>query len=203
MPSSFIRATLATTLLATVASAGEFNPKLSIGDAAPAWADLPGVDGKKHTLDDFKDRELLVVAFTCNSCPIAVGYESRLVAFAKKHAGEGGKVGFVAINVNTIPEDRLDKMKERAKEKGFPFPYLYDETQQIARTYGASTTPEFFLLNKERKIIYMGSMDDRNKESEVTVRHLEAAVEAALKGQKPATAETLPRGCRIRYLRTK
>lgn len=203
MLSSFLRAALATMLLVASAAAGEFNDKLNIGDAAPAWADLPGVDGKKHSLDEFKDRELVVVAFTCNSCPIAVGYESRLVAFAKKHAGADGKVGFVAINVNTIAEDRLDKMKQRAMENGFVFPYLFDETQQIARKYGATTTPEVFLLNKERKIVYMGAMDDRNQEAEVKVRHLEAAVAAALKGEKPATTETLPRGCRIRYLKGK
>lgn len=203
MISPFYRAALALSLLASIAGAGEFNPQLNIGDAAPAWTDLPGVDGKTHAFDEFKDSELLVVAFTCNSCPIAVGYESRLIAFAKKHAGPEGKVGFVAINVNTIAEDRLDKMKERAAEKRFPFPYLYDETQKIARQYGATTTPEFFLLNKERKVVYMGAMDDRIKEDEVKVRHLEAAVAAALKGEKIETRETLPRGCRIRYRKTK
>lgn len=189
--------------LTALAVGGEFNSKLSIGAAAPRWADLPGVDGKKHSFDEFKDRDLVVVAFTCNICPIAVGYESRLIAFAKKYAGPDGKVGFVAINVNTIPEDRLDKMAERAKDRKFPFVYLYDETQKIAREYGATTTPEVFLLNKERKVVYMGALDDRNQEAEVKIRHLEAAVEAALKGEKPGTAETLPRGCRIRYQRDK
>jgi peroxiredoxin len=188
---------------AAAAVGGEFNSKLTIGDAAPRWADLPGVDGKKHSFDEFKDRELVVVAFTCNSCPVAVNYEDRLIAFARKYAGPEGKVGFVAINVNTIPEDRLDKMAERAKERKFPFIYLYDETQKIAREYGATTTPEVFLLNKERKVVYMGAMDDRIQEAEVKVRHLEAAVEATLKGEKPSTTETLPRGCRIRYERRK
>jgi hypothetical protein len=94
-------------------------------------------------------------------------------------------------------------MKERAKEKGFTFPYLYDETQKIARDFGASYTPEFFVLNKERKLIYKGAMDDRDDPAKVKVHFLEEAVEAALKGRMPATQETLGRGCRIRYLRPK
>lgn len=182
-------------------SAGEFNDKLNIGSSAPEWSKLPGTDGMKHSLADLKDKDFVVVVFTCNSCPIAIAYEDRIVAFARKHAGSTSRVALVAINVNVIPEDRLDKMKERAKEKGFDFPYLFDETQKIAREYGASTTPEFFVLNKERRVVYMGALDDRTKEEEVTVSYLGRAIEASLKGEKIDKAETLPRGCKIRYLR--
>src|SRR5215831_9637475 len=101
-------ALLVLVLLAGAVPAGKFNEVLSPGDAAPAWSDLPGVDGKKHSLADLKDKDVVVVVFTCCSCPAAEDYEDRIIAFAKKHAES--KVALVAINVNTIPEDRLDKM---------------------------------------------------------------------------------------------
>lgn len=187
--------------ITAVVRAGQFNEKLSIGDAAPAWTDLPGTDGKKHSLADLRGKDFIIVVFTCNSCPVAVGYEDRIIALAKKYAGPEGRVAIVAINVNTIPEDRLDKMAERAKEKGFRFPYLYDETQKIAKDFGATSTPEFFVLNKDRKVIYMGAMDDRNKQADVKTNYLDAALTAALKGEKIAKAETQARGCAIRFLR--
>ena len=186
--------------LDTAALAGEFNSVLNIGDAAPAWTALPGVDGKKHSLADLKDKDVVVVVFTCCSCPVAVEYEDRIIAFAKKYAGPKERVALVAINVNTIEEDRLPAMKERAREKGFPFPFLYDESQKIAKQYGASYTPEFFVLNKERKIVYMGAMDHYDP-AKVKTKYLEEAVQAALKGEKAPTGETLARGCRIRWAR--
>lgn len=183
------------------ATAGQFNPQLTVGDPAPAWTDLPGVDGKKHSLADLKNKDVVVVVFTCNSCPVAVDYEDRLIAFSRKHAGPDSKVGLVAINVNVIEEDRLPKMQERAKEKGFTFPYLFDETQKIAKLFGASYTPEFFVLNKDRKVVYMGAMDDTSVPANVKVNFLEQAVQAALKGEKPNPGETLARGCRIRFVK--
>ena len=187
--------------LASVASAGEFNEKLKIGDAAPAWKDLPGVDGKKHALVDFKDKKIVVVIFTCNSCPIAAGYEDRIIDFARKHAGPNSPVGVVAINVNTIEADRLDKMQERAKEKAFPYPYLYDETQKIAKEYGTTYTPEFFVLDRDRKIAYMGAMDDATPPRMETKHYLADAVEAVLLGHKPPVTETRARGCLIRFVK--
>jgi peroxiredoxin len=190
-------------LLPLVSAAGEFNSQLSPGDPAPDWKDLPATDDQKHSLADHKDREVLVVVFTCCSCPAAVDYENRILAFAKRHVRAGGKVGLVAINVNTIPEDRMPEMKARAKEKGFTFPYLFDETQKIARKFGAEYTPEFFVLDKERKVIYMGALDDRDNPKLATRDFLEEAVQAALAGKKPKTAETLGRGCKIRYVKKK
>lgn len=189
------------TLAASPARAGEYNETLSIADASPAWKDLPGVDGKKHALDDLKDAAMVVVAFTCNSCPVAVAYEDRIVALAKKYETQPRKVAFVAINVNRVPEDSLEKMKERAEKKGFPFAYLYDESQQIAKDFGATFTPEFFVLDKDRKIAYMGGLDDNSAASEVKHKHLEAAIDAVLDGKSPPRAETLARGCRIRFAR--
>jgi hypothetical protein len=92
-------------------------------------------------------------------------------------------------------------MKARAEKKKYPFPYLFDETQQIAREFGALTTPEFFALDRERKVVYMGAMDDNGDAAAVKQRYLEDAVEAALAGKKPDTTETAPVGCRIRYMR--
>ena len=184
---------------ATSASAGQYNSALSIGDDAPAWVDLPGTDGKRHALADLKDQDVVVVVFTCNSCPAAEGYKDRIIAFAKKYCGPKDKVALVAINVNTVPDDRLDKMTERAKEKDFPFAYLYDESQKIGKKYGASYTPEFFVIDKARKIVYMGAMDDKSPPAEAKVRLLEAAVQSALKGEKPGATETPARGCKVRY----
>ncbi|HEX4130164.1 MAG TPA: thioredoxin family protein [Pirellulales bacterium] len=183
------------------AHAGQFNPVLNIGDAAPAWSNLPGTDGKSHSLADLKDKDAVVVVFTCNSCPVAADYEDRIIAMAKKFADPQGKAAVVAINVNKIPEDSLEKMRERAEAKGFPFPYLFDESQKIAKDYGATFTPEFFVLNRERKIVYMGGMDDNSNPAEVKTNYLDAGIEAAIAGSKPATTETVARGCMIRYAR--
>lgn len=189
-------------LLAGPAPAGKFNKVLSPGDKAPAWENLAGTDGKKHALADLKDKDVVVVVFTCNSCAVAEAYEDRIVAFAKAHAGPDAKVGLVAINVNTGRDDALPAMTRRAEKKGFPFPYLYDPTQDIARKYGALFTPEFFVLDKDRKVVYLGAMDDKAPPGEVKAKHLEAAVTAALAGQKPDTAETsAAAGCGIKFNR--
>lgn len=185
-------------LVTSFVCAGEFNTVLNIGDAAPAWKNLPGVDGKEHSLDELQEKKLVVVVFTCNSCPVATDYEDRIIAFAKKYAEQ---VAVVAINVNRIPEDGLAKMKARAEQKKFPFAYLFDESQKIAKDYGATFTPEFFLLGPDRKIVYMGGMDDNSNPALVKTNYLEPAVEAALAGNKPAKQEAVARGCRIRYVR--
>jgi peroxiredoxin len=186
--------------LAGPAPAGKFNKTLSVGDAAPTWENLAGTDGKTHSLADLKDKDVVVVVFTCNSCPVAEGYEDRIIAFAKAHAGPDAKVGLVAINVNTAKDDALPAMTQRAKKKKLPYPYLFDPSQEVARKYGANYTPEFFVLNKERKVVYQGAMDDKSNAAAVKVKYLEPAVSAALDGKPAATAETsAAAGCRIRF----
>ena len=177
--------------------AGKYNPVIEIGTEAPSWLRLPGVDGKAHSLEDLKKKEVIVVAFTCNSCPYAVDYEDRIIAFANKHCGRNSKVALVAINVNRVEEDLLPAMKKRAEQKRFSFPYLFDESQKIANAFGATWTPEFFVLNKERHIVYMGAMDD----STDVKKHLEEAVTATLIGKEVDVTETIAIGCRIRYER--
>ncbi len=176
-------------------SAGEYNPVLSIGDAGPAWKDLPGTDDKTHSLAELR-KPWVVVVFTCNSCPIAANYEDRIIDFANRYAEQ---VDVVAINVNRIPADSLPKMKQRAREKKFPFSYLYDESQQIARDYGAIYTPEFFVLNAKRKVVYMGGLDDKDDPEAVTKQYLVPAIDALIAGDKPPVAETVAIGCRIRF----
>src|SRR5262245_9848982 len=132
-----LRVILACLVLCAAASsrAGEFNEVLSAGDPAPAWKDLPGVDGQPHSLADHPAEKLVVVVFTCNSCPVARDYEQRTIELAKRHAKE---VDVVAINCNRGAEDGLDKMRERAEEKKYSHLYLFDESQRIAREFGAT-----------------------------------------------------------------
>jgi len=196
-------AILLLTLLPPAAMAGKYNRKLDIGDAAPVWKDLPGTDGQSHSLADLKKKQAVVVVFTCNTCPYSVDYEDRLIEFAKRYAGEEGKVGLVAINVNRVDGDRLPDMKKRAKAKGFNFPYLYDESQQIARDYGAVRTPEFFVLDAKRKVVYMGAMDDNSFAADVKQPYVREAVAAVLNGETPKVQETPPVGCTVRYERVR
>ena len=176
---------------------GQYNPVLAPGDPAPTWDALDGVDGKPHAPAEYT-ADVLVLVFTCNSCPVAVDYEDRLIAFARKHAG---RVQVVAINPNPLPDDRLPAMKRRADKKGFPFPYLSDPTQATAKKYGARYTPEFVVLDKARRVVYLGAMDEKSPPAAAGTPFLELAVTAALAGDEPATAETLARGCRIRPAR--
>ncbi len=189
-------------LVATPAEAGKYNKKLSIGDPAPVFSDLPTADNKKISFNDLKDKDVIVIAITCNHCPVAVAYEDRIIELTKKYASApDSRVAVVAINVNTSDADKLDKMVERAKTKGFNFPYAYDESQKIGRDLGATRTPEFFVINKERKIAYMGAMDDNQKPSAVKKKYLEEAIDALLAGKPVPTEETRPVGCGVQYNR--
>jgi peroxiredoxin len=182
------------------AAPGKYNKVLGIGDAAPAWENLEGTDGKKHSLAELKDKDVVVVVFTCNSCPVAESYESRISAFAEKYAKPDAKVALVAINVNTGKDDALPAMKTRAQKKKFTFAYLYDSSQEIARKYGAMFTPEFFVLDKDRKVVYTGAMDDKAPPGEPKADYLEPAVKAALAGKPAEPAETAAAaGCRIKF----
>jgi peroxiredoxin len=192
---------LAALLSPAAAGPGKYNKVLAPGDMAPAWENLEGTDGKKHSLTDFKDKDFVIVAFTCNSCPVASDYEPRILAFVDKYAGkQDSKVAFVAINVNTAKVDAMPAMKERAQKKKFSFAYLYDPTQEIAKKYGAMFTPEFFVLDKDRKVIYTGAMDDKIPPTEPKAAYLEDALKAALAGKTIGKGETsAAAGCKIRF----
>ena len=191
------------TLLSQMSSlpAGKYNATLSPGDDAPAWEGLAGVDGKDYSLSDFESSKAVVVVFTCNSCPYAVDVEDRLLNLHKKYSKQG--VALVAINVNKVEADLLPAMKEKAKDKGFQFPYLFDETQKIAKDFGAKRTPEFFVLDQDRKVVYMGALDDSPEGKKIDKRYVEVALDRTLAGNKVELAETIPVGCAVRFERTR
>ena len=180
------------------AQAGKFNKVLSVGDDAPSFANIIGVDDDKYGLDSFKDAKAIVLVFTCNNCPVAVACEDRIVELQKDYKDKGVQV--VAINVNNVDGDRLDSMKERSKSKGFNFPYIYDPTQKVARDYGAGVTPDVVVLDKDRKIAYLGAIDnDALNASAANTHYVRDALDAVLSGSKPAVSETKAKGCGIKY----
>lgn len=176
--------------------------QLKLGGPCPNFQALEGTDGKSYSLADFQNKDVLVICVTCNHCPYAVALEDRNVAFAKKYCGPDSKVGFIAVCVNKEDADTLPKLKERAKEKGFTFPYVSDPSQQLGRQLGAVRTPEYFVFDKNRKLVYHGALDDQQRTQqpgEVKDAYLVLAVEAALKGETPVKAETQATGCGIQY----
>jgi peroxiredoxin len=179
------------------AKAGKFNEVLSIGEKAPDFSAVPGIDDKKHGLREYKDAKAVVVVFTCNHCPVAVAYEDRLVALQKEFKKQG--VQFVAICSNTEDSDKLPELKARAEKKKFNFPYLHDDSQKVGKEYGAAVTPHVFLLDRERKIAYMGAIDDNIKADKVEKHHLSDAIKAVLAKKAPETTETRQFGCGIHY----
>jgi thiol-disulfide isomerase/thioredoxin len=174
-----------------------FAAKAKIGEKAPGWSGIVGIDDAKHSLADYKKSKAIVLVFTCNHCPVAKAYEDRLVALQKDYKDKGVQV--VAVNVNNMPADRLDKMKERAESKKFNFPYLYDSTQKIGLDYGAIKTPEVYLLDQQRKLVYHGAIDDSQRPEKVKTRHLRDSIDAVLAGKKPPKAEVSAFGCGIKY----
>lgn len=189
------------TFLGAAAVAGDAaksaKKSVEIGDKAPEWAKLEGVDGKSHSLADLKAAKAIAVVFTTNHCPVAKAYEERLVELHKEFKDQG--VELVAINVNNNEADRLPKMKERAEEKGFEFAYLYDPTQKIGRAFGATVTPHAFLLDGDHKVVYMGAIDDNQDAEKVTKHFLKDAIGAVLAGEAPEPATTKQFGCGIQY----
>ena len=169
-----------------------FAAELAPGAKAPEFKGLPGTDGKEYSLGQMKDAKAVVVCFTCNQCPVSVAYEDRFVEFNKKYADKAVK--FIAINSNKNTED-LAAMKTRAEEKGFNFPYVYDESGKLAAEYGARVTPHMFVLDAERNVVYVGSFDD--KQNGPTKEYVADAVDAVLAGKKVETAQTKAFGCGI------
>ncbi len=174
---------------------------LPIESVAPSFKNLPGVDGKSYSLLDFAQAKVLVVVFSCNHCPYVQAYEDRMLTIQKENGPRG--VQLVAINSNdteNYPEDNFDEMVKRAKAKGFTFPYLRDEDQSVAGAFGATHTPEFFVLDNARKIRYHGKMDDNHQNpSAVKRRYVQEAVDALLSGKQVAEPETYSIGCTIKW----
>ena len=174
--------------------------RLRPGDPAPDFA-LPGVDGRTYRLSDFAEHPLLVVIFWCNHCPYVQAWEGRTIDLARRYGPKG--VGFVLINPNdarAYPEDRLESMVLRAREKGYPFPYLQDETQEVATAYGALVTPHPMLFDRERRLLFQGRIDNDHRHPErVTDRYLERALDQALEGRPVAPSELTVAGCTVKW----
>jgi len=181
-----------------------FQPKqnlLSFGALAPDFS-LPGVDGQNYSLSQFKGKaKAVVVIFACNHCPYVLAYEDRMIGLCKEFAEQG--VQFLVINANdekNYPEDSFAKMKERAKAKKFPYPYLRDASQKVAESFGAGCTPEVFLLDKNFKLQYHGRVDDNWERPELAKnQYLRDALISILAGKEVARKETHPIGCSIKW----
>lgn len=197
---SGIRVELVVALLLATAVASAAEPKkVNVGEAKISWQDLPGADGKKHSSSDLKDRDVIVLVVTCNHCPIALEYFDRIKDFASKYCDESQKVALVSLSVSKLETDGLERMTEVAKRKSLNFPYLFDATQKIGRDLGATCTPQFFVLDKRRVLVYRGAWDDELNVSKVTKRYVETAVNELLAGKPLSLKETKAKGCEIEY----
>lgn len=174
---------------------------MELGAQAPEFRNLLGVDGKRYSLEDF-DKPILIVIFSCNHCPYVQAYEERMVSIARDYMATG--VQIVAINSNdakAYPEDDYKYMVERAKSRGFNFPYLRDEDQSVANAYGAVCTPHVFVFDKERKLRYQGRIDDNKDAGLVSSYDLRNALNDLLAGREVRTPRTRPFGCSIKWFR--
>ena len=167
---------------------------LALGDAAPAFR-LRGVDGAEHGLDDYEGVPVAVV-FSCCHCPYVVAWDGRLNAIAKDYQG---RAGLVAVNSNHHAGDTFDAMVVRAAEEGFVFPFLRDDSQEVAAAYGAQRTPEVFLFDRSHRLVYHGAPDSDHTDPEGAEPWLRDALEAALAGNPPPVAETPPVGCTVKW----
>ena len=173
---------------------------LQIGASAPDFS-LPGVDGKTYSLASFADAKVLVVVFSCNHCPHAIGTEDRTIAVCNDYAPRG--VAIVSINSNETenhPTDSFGHMVGRARDKGFNFPYVRDESQDVALAYGALRTPHFYVFDRKRKLRYTGRMDDNTRDAgKATTRELRDAIESLLDGHDVPVELTNPIGCNVKW----
>lgn len=173
-----------------------------VGDVATDFK-LENIDGTMVSLADYKDAKGFMVIFTCNTCPYSVAYEDRIIALDKKYASKGYPViAIMPNNTDLQPGDSMEAMKQRAKQKGFSFPYLKDEGQKISPQYGATKTPQVYVLQKTAKgneVKYIGAIDDNYQDANaVNSKYVENAVDALLSGQPIKETETRAIGCSIK-----
>ncbi|NWJ41387.1 MAG: thioredoxin family protein [Geothrix sp.] len=181
---------------ALVAQAPNLNPGLKLGEACPPFS-LPGTDGKAH--GPASPLPLMVV-FLSTECPYVMATQARINAYAKQYEGRVTVLAINANDVDTHAKESLADMTAQAKGQGFVFPYLKDAPQAVTRTFGAACTPDFFLFDRTRKLVYRGRMDDSWRDAtQVKVRDLDAATEAVLAGRPVSTEQPPSRGCSIKW----
>jgi thiol-disulfide isomerase/thioredoxin len=177
-----------------------YSPTAALGSPCPPFS-LVSVDQKMFSLEDFSDANVLVVMFICNHCPYVKAVEERLIALAEEF--DESDAAFVAICSNDPtehPEDEPAQLFHRWKEKSYPFPYLIDPTQKIAKTFGAVCTPDFFVYDRTRKLRYRGRLDDSWKNESLVKRHeMESAINAILSGESPSAEQIPSMGCSIKW----
>jgi len=173
---------------------------LSLGSEAPGFS-LRATDGNTYSLKDFADVKVLVIFFTCNHCPYVIGSDEVTRQTVESFEPKGVKfVGINSNSPNTYEEDSFENMVKRMDQFNFPWLYLYDETQDIARAYGALKTPHFFVFNEQGKLVYTGrGVDNPRESSKITVNDLENALEELLAGKEITTAITNPIGCNVKW----
>lgn len=174
---------------------------LPLGTKAPDFS-LVNVDGKEVSLNDFADAPALLVVFMCNHCPYVIHVADHLAKLANEYMARG--VAVVGINSNDVagyPADSPEQMVAEAEQRGYAFPYLYDETQEVAKAYHAACTPDFYLFDAKRELVYRGQLDSSRPDSgiPVTGEDLRAALDAVLDGKKPAADQTPSLGCNIKW----
>jgi len=174
---------------------------LPLGTAAPDFR-LPDTNGKTVSLADFKDKPALLVIFMCNHCPYVKHIRAGLAQLGRDYAPRGvAIVGISSNDVANYPEDSPAKMAAEVKSAGYSFPYLYDESQAIAKAYRAACTPDLFLFDRGRRLVYRGQFDDSRPGSGVPVtgKDLRAALDAVLAGKSPSTSQSPSMGCNIKW----
>ncbi len=172
-----------------------------LGTPAPDF-ELPNPDGRIISLSDFKDGEALLVMFICNHCPFVKHLRDELARMAREYQSRG--VAVVAINSNDVenyPDDSPEKMAEEVENVGYTFPYLFDESQEVAKAYGAACTPDFFLFDRDRKLYYRGQFDNSRpgNDEPVSGRDLRAALDAVLADEDPPKDQLPSIGCNIKW----
>ena len=169
--------------------------RLALGDPAPTFS-LPGVDGGSHSTSEFEGKPLTVV-FSCVHCPYVVAWEDRLNDVAREY---DGRAGMLVVNSNAgYLGDSFEDMEARAREKSFSFPFLFDETQGVAESYGASRTPEVFVFDADHRLAYHGTPDSDHQDPGGAEPYLRDALESVLSGGEPEVREVPPIGCTIKW----
>ncbi|HEV7222069.1 MAG TPA: thioredoxin family protein [Pirellulales bacterium] len=175
---------------------------LPLGTPAPDFRLANAVDGKTVSLADFRGAKALLLMFICNHCPFVKHVADGLAQLAKEYQAQG--VAVVGINSNDVeahPDDAPEKMAEEARQRGYAFPYLFDETQAVAKAYRAACTPDFFLFDQAKRLVYRGQLDSSRPDNGVPVtgQDLRAALDAVLAGQTPAQEQKPSIGCNIKW----